>query len=99
MIVAGDIGGTHTRLAFFTVAGHRLISVTEETFPSRAHSGLAEIVHQFLAAHKLSCAIACFGIAGPVKNGRAETTNLPWSVDARRLTSELQIPTVLLSTI
>ena len=96
MILAGDIGGTNTRLAFFTVEENRLISVIEETFPSRIHSGLAEIVEQFLSAHKLSPAIACFGIAGPVKNGRGETTNLPWIVDARLLINELRIPTVLL---
>ncbi len=96
MILAGDIGGTNTRLAFFTVEGNRLISVIEDTFPSRAHSGLAEIVEQFLSAHKLSPSSACFGIAGPVKNGRVETTNLPWIVDAQLLVDELRIPTVLL---
>ena len=53
MILAGDIGGTNTRLAFFTVEGNRLISVIEETFPSRLHRGLAEIVSQFLSVHKL----------------------------------------------
>jgi glucokinase len=95
MILAGDIGGTHTRLAFFPKEGNRLISVIEETFPSRAHSGLAEIVQQFLSAHKLSPTLACFGIAGPVMNGRVETTNLPWIVDARLLSDELDIPTVL----
>lgn len=95
MILAGDIGGTHTRLAFFPKERSRLISVTEETFPSRVHNGLAEIAQRFLSAHKLSPTIACFGIAGPVKNGRVETTNLPWIVDARLLSSELDIPTVL----
>lgn len=96
MILAGDIGGTHTRIAFFREEGDRLLSVREETFPSRTHSGLAEIVQQFLSAHKLSPAIACFGIAGPVKNGRGETTNLPWIVDAKLLSNELAIPTVLI---
>lgn len=96
MILAGDIGGTNTRLAFFIVEGSRLTSVFEETFPSRMHRGLDEIAKQFLSAHNLSPSIACFGIAGPVKNGRGETTNLPWLVDARFLTNELHIPTVLL---
>ena len=59
MILAGDIGGTNTRLAFFTVEGNRLISVSEETFPSRMHSGIAEIVKQFLSARTLSPSIAC----------------------------------------
>lgn len=96
MILAGDIGGTHTRLAFFTTEGHRLIPVIEETFSSRAHSGLSEVVSHFLAAHKLSVSTACFGMAGPVKNGRGETTNLPWVVDTRLLASDLGIHTVLL---
>lgn len=96
MILAGDIGGTHTRLALFTVEGERLTSVIEETFPSRAYSGLAEIVSQFMSAHKLSASSACFGIAGPVKHGRCETTNLPWVVEARQLASALSIPTVFL---
>jgi glucokinase len=96
MILAGDIGGTHTRFAFFTAEGNRLISVIEETFPSRRHSGLGEIVEQFLPLHKLLCSTACFGIAGPVKHSRVETTNLPWIVDAQPLMRELHIPTVLL---
>ncbi len=96
MILAGDIGGTHTRLACFTEEGGRLISDIEETFPSRAHSGLSAIVKQFLLAHGQSPSIACFGIAGPVKNNRVEATNLPWIVDARLLANELNIPTVLL---
>lgn len=96
MILAGDIGGTHTRLALFTVKGERLTSAIEETFPSRAYSGLAEIVSQFMSAHKLSVSSACFGIAGPVRHGRSETTNLPWVVEARQLASALGIPIVLL---
>lgn len=94
MILAGDIGGTHTRLAFFTVAGDHLTAVVEETFPSRAHGGLAEIAASFLAVHQLSPATACFGIAGPVKHGRCEATNLPWVVDAGELARRLRIPTV-----
>lgn len=96
MILAGDIGGTNTRIAFFTTEEERLTLVVEEKFLSHAHSGLTEIVRQFLSAHQLSVSSACFGIAGPVKNGRCEATNLPWVIDARQLVSELSIPTVLL---
>jgi len=96
MILAGDIGGTHTRLAFFTIEGERLTSSSEETFPSQAYSGLAEIVSQYLSTHPLSASSACFGIAGPIKHGRCEATNLPWVVDAQQLASELRIPIVRL---
>jgi glucokinase len=96
MILAGDIGGTHTRIAFFPEEGNHFASAIVETFSSRAYGGLTEIVKQFLSTRKLSPAIACFGIAGPVKNGRCEATNLPWIVDTRLLADELNIPTVLL---
>ena len=96
MILAGDIGGTHTRLAVFTLEGERLTSISEETFPSRSHSGLTEIVSQYLSTHRRSVSSACFGVAGPIKHNRCEATNLPWVVDAQRLASELHIPIVQL---
>src|SRR5262252_3725411 len=73
MILAGDIGGTSTRLAFFELGGKRLRVVAEQTYVSNAHHELEEIVAQFTSAHKLSVDCACFGIAGPIKQGRGET--------------------------
>jgi glucokinase len=34
---------------------------------------------------------ACFGIAGPVRNGRVEASNLPWIIESKRLADELKI--------
>ncbi len=96
MILAGDIGGTKTRLAFFTVAGERLQSLGEETFLSRHYGGLEEIVRAFVSRQQLAVTHSGFGIAGPVKHGRCETTNLPWVVDARQLASQLGIASVAL---
>jgi glucokinase len=94
MILAGDIGGTSTRLAFFEVMAGHLRLVVEQTYPSREHRGLDEIVTRFVAAHELPVECACFGIAGPVKHGRAETPNLAWVVDAKNLARGLGLPTV-----
>lgn len=88
MILAGDIGGTKTNLAFFEEAGAPTPSLLE-SFPSREHGSLDEIVGQFVAAHGLRVERACFGVAGPVKSGRVETTNLPWVIDAEQLSDEL----------
>jgi glucokinase len=38
--------------------------------------------------------LACFGVAGPVKDGRSRITNLPWIIDARALAENLGVPTV-----
>lgn len=95
MILAGDIGGTKTVLGLFEEAGDRLHTVREDTFPSRNYSALEEILNQFLGPG--SCPplrAACFGVAGPVIEGRSQLTNLPWELDERRLATALSIPRV-----
>src|SRR5690349_1127732 len=89
MILAGDIGGTNTRLAFFEGTPEHLDPVAMEVFPSREHKGLAEIAHIFLDKHQQTASAAVFGIAGAVVDDRVEATNLPWIIDARHLASEL----------
>jgi glucokinase len=48
MILAGDIGGTNARLAYFQPQNGHLHLVSERTYPSREHSELGEIVASFL---------------------------------------------------
>src|SRR6185295_16095918 len=91
MILAGDVGGTSTRLAFFTIEGGRLNLIVEKDYPSSGHKSLNEIVHEFVAHHRLAIEYACFGIAGPVQHGRVETPNLPWVVDQETISRELRI--------
>jgi len=90
MILAGDIGGTKTNVAFFEDA-RRPQAVVQQTFPSREHTGLEEILRQFIGQHALRVRHAAFGVAGPVRDGRYEATNLPWVVDAVTLAAELGI--------
>lgn len=94
MILAGDIGGTSTRLGFFTLDNGRLNLILAEDYRSREHKGLEEIVTAFITAHSLSVRQACFGIAGPVQHGRVETPNLAWVVDAETLARALRLETV-----
>jgi glucokinase len=89
MILAGDIGGTKVNLAFYSVSGQQVTQGVAGNYPSREYASLEEIVKQFLATHNLKPEYACFGIAGPVKKGRAQLTNLPWVVDAHTLAREL----------
>ncbi len=96
MILAGDIGGTHTRLAFLEGTADRLQPVQIEIFPSPQFSGLAEIARKFLGAHPKAVDAGCFGLPGAVVNGRVETTNLPWVVDSRQMSSDLGIPSITL---
>ena len=89
MILGGDIGGTHTRLALFDDDGTVLAERAERVYPSRAHGGLGEVVRAFVDESGVHPSAACFGIAGPVRDGRSVTTNLPWVVDAEELGRQL----------
>ena len=96
MILAGDIGGTHARLAFFQANNGYLKLISETSFASREYSGLEVIVSTFLDQQHLGVDAACFGIAGPVRNGRAEVSNLPWVVESSRLAREIQVGSTFL---
>ena len=96
MILAGDIGGTSSRLACFEVENGQLAMVAEQIYPSRQYKGLDEIATSFAAAQEGKIQRACFGIAGPVRNGRVATPNLAWVVDSRTLAQELDLPAVRL---
>ena len=97
MILAGDIGGTHTRLAYFDVETDGLVIAKLEVYSSRRYPSLAAIVEAFMGAESHSIERAAFGVAGPVSDGRAKVSNLDWEVDSRRLASILGIGRVLLA--
>ncbi len=106
IVLAGDIGGTNSRLALFEARGEgaqppgagtpRL--VVQKTYPSRDHASLEDIAAIFLQdvgkGHDISR--ACFGIAGPVENNVGRATNLAWMVDGRVLQERLGIERVVL---
>ena len=95
MILAGDIGGTNTRLALVRQEESAILQIdAEETFPSTRYEGLDQIVEQFLASHQVKPESACFGVAGPVKEGRCETMNLTWVVDQHELAGAMQVERV-----
>jgi glucokinase len=84
-ILAGDIGGTKTNLGLFLKGKRRPRLKVIETYSSRGALKLEHIIEQFLERHDVSIKSACFGIAGPVVNGRCKTTNLPWDVSEARI--------------
>jgi glucokinase len=96
MILAGDIGGTNARLAYFQPQNGHLNLVSERVYPSREHSEFGEIVTQFLKDSGSRPEVACFGIAGPVRDGRVETSNLPWVIEQSRLAKQISLPSTWL---
>jgi len=98
MLLAGDVGGTKTILALCDAGPEGLPAtiLREETYPSAGYGSLEEIVEDFLSGRGEPLDAACFGVAGPVVDGRCQTTNLPWLIDERRLMARLGIPRVKL---
>ena len=94
MILAGDVGGTKVHLALYDFIDGKLKHTRDERYPAKDFAGLEEIVRQFLGADKVSS--ACFGVPGPVRDGRLRLTNLPWTLDSRELSAHLGIQHVFL---
>ncbi len=94
MILAGDIGGTNSRLAAFETEGNKLSCVVEKIYPSKEHKGLVEIVSDFTRTEGIPAHSACFGVAGPVRGGRSQISNLPWIVDSGELAAQLRLRSV-----
>jgi glucokinase len=98
MIIAGDIGGTKTNVALFDGEGDQIGRVVvQQSFPSRDYGSLEAILAEFVSTHRPEVIThACFGVAGPVVEGRVEATNLVWTVSDRKLAETLGVPSVLL---
>jgi glucokinase len=94
MILAGDIGGAHSRLAAFETEGSRLKCVVEKIYRSGEHTGLSEIVADFVKSEGIPVQSACLGVAGPVRSGRCKVSNLPWVIDSKELATQLKLRTV-----
>ncbi len=94
MILAGDVGGTKVHLALYDFNNGKLEHRREERFPAKDYAGLEAIVKEFLGGDKASA--ACFGVPGPVRDGRLRLTNLPWTLDSRDLSANLGIQHVFL---
>jgi glucokinase len=91
MLLAGDIGGTKTVLGLFSTELGPRRPVVEKSYPSARYDSLEHIALAFLAEFGLPVESAVFGVAGPVIQGRAEITNLPWVMEEEHLADTLGV--------
>jgi glucokinase len=85
MLLAGDIGGTKSRLAVFADGGRPREPLAEEVLPSGDFGGIEPLIGEFLKGLALTPERVCLAVAGPVVAGRALLTNLPWAADAEQI--------------
>jgi len=96
MLLIGDIGGTKTDLALVPLTGEVEMDI-QSTFKSADHPSLENIIELFLANTKATTISgAVFGVAGPVVDGEAEITNLPWRISEKKLRKKFKFSQVKL---
>ena len=107
IVLAGDIGGTNSRLGLYEAAPNATAKpLFERSYASAPHSSLEEIAETFFSAAAMALegriakgrgvASACLAVAGAVENNICRATNLPWVIDGRSLAARLGIDRVRL---
>jgi glucokinase len=95
MLLAGDIGGTKTDLAIFSVERGPYSPLNQAQLHSADYPSLQVLVREFLKKSETPpIERACFDVAGPVIDGRVKTTNLPWIMDEASLAKDLNLKSV-----
>lgn len=97
IVLAGDIGGTHARLARFQVPGEGAPELVDEwTADSPGYEGPAAIVHAYMDQRGLSAEAdldgICIAVAGPIRDRFLRVPNLGWKVDVARFAGDIGFP-------
>lgn len=95
-IIAGDVGGTKTLLQLVEIADGSSAVAYENRFDSGSYATFADLLEEFLGLTKGTIDAACFAVAGPVFEDRAEVTNLQWHIKGAALTARFGIARVAL---
>jgi len=91
--LVADIGGTNTRVAL--ADGIHLLPGTVRRYRNADYSGLETVLRGFLKEQgNVDCSGACIAVAGPVRDGLGELTNLDWTIDRETLASASNSETV-----
>jgi glucokinase len=95
-LLAADIGGTKTDLGVYALGSGPRAPLATGRLPSTDYDGIVPLARAFLDAHGLAVEYACFDVAGPVVDGRAKLTNLPWALEEAALARSLGVKAVWL---
>ncbi|WP_425100056.1 ROK family protein [Tropicibacter sp. S64] len=78
LAVVADIGGTNTRVAF--ARGTTVQMHTVKRYRNADQQGIEPILSDFLSGSDAKPEAVCVDMAGPVKNGVGQMTNLSWTI-------------------
>ncbi len=84
-----DLGGTYSRFALMDQDHHMSC---QDTFINNQFNSFTDVIKNYINLHQTEIQHThqcCIAVAGPVKNGQAQLTNINWHLDARALSDEL----------
>jgi len=99
MLLAGDVGGTNTRLGLFAPGATRPELIQVRTYRTSAFEGLVPMLAAFLGDAGSGIEQvdgAAFGVAGPVVGDHVELTNADWLIDGAETAAALRLRRVSL---
>jgi glucokinase len=91
-LLAGDVGGTKTLLRCVDENAPPI----EGRYDSGAYKTFDDLLREFLSSVPGDIDAACFAVAGPVYERRAEITNIGWVMEADAIARAFAIPQVSL---
>ena len=100
-LLAGDVGGTNLRLSYFDGGGGALVQGWSAQYRTASFAGIRELIERFLldareAGEARPVVAAAFGVAGPVRDGRVVSSQIPWTIDAVTVANALGLGSVRL---
>lgn len=87
-VLSGDIGGTKVRLSMVDLESGYPVMAQDCEFRSRDFGSFEAVLCEYLSQSETILDVACFGVAGPVREGLCETTNLPWVIETEKIKTE-----------
>ena len=97
-LLAADVGGTKTVCGLYAAGRQRPRPLAVERFTTLDHDSLESLLAVFLDRRAAGAAVdaAALGVAGPVRDGASDLTNVPWRVEAAAVAARFAIPAVRL---
>jgi glucokinase len=96
MLLAGDLGATNTRLAYYSTEKGLFQPVNETALENKDFKSFDDLLENFLNQHQVEFSGICLGIAGPVVNNTVNITNLGWDIDGEELKERYKLQGVWL---
>ncbi len=99
IILAGDIGGTKTRLQLSRYQTDEYSVIKKCSYASNDYSDFNLIILDFISDINTEISAVCFGVAGPINNDiagdtQAQVTNLPWQLASHALAKLIKVKKV-----